>query len=255
MPLAKIAVKREKEIEFQRSLRLIREAIDEYKRLADEKKIDIEEDSDGYPPNLEILVKGVELKVDKRFANFFSGNFTYTWLVATGVSSDENQGALAQASGLPRQPLKEIPLDWDERQTVTGFVFLSDPGNWEVTFDYNYGSGTPYTPTFLGQKEIDPEKVNSGRLPSHQMLNLRGTKKYKLYGQEFRLFFEALNVFDKKEISTLGAYGAEYYTMTGDLGGAFVETDAEGREDLQPLHDPSVFGEGRWIRVGIGFDW
>jgi general secretion pathway protein G len=62
MPLAKIAVKREKEIEFQRSLRLIREAIDEYKRLADEKKIDIEEDSDGYPPNLEILVKGVELK-------------------------------------------------------------------------------------------------------------------------------------------------------------------------------------------------
>ena len=62
MPLAKIAVKREKEIEFQRSLRLIREAIDEYKRLADEKKIDVEEDSDGYPPNLEILVKGVQLK-------------------------------------------------------------------------------------------------------------------------------------------------------------------------------------------------
>ena len=62
MPLAKIAIKREKEIELQRSLRLIREAIDEYKRLADEKKIDVEEDSDGYPPNLEILVKGVELK-------------------------------------------------------------------------------------------------------------------------------------------------------------------------------------------------
>ncbi len=64
MPLAKIAVKREKEIEFQRSLRLIRGAIDEYKRLADEKKIDVEEDSDGYPPSLEILVKGVQLKDD-----------------------------------------------------------------------------------------------------------------------------------------------------------------------------------------------
>jgi general secretion pathway protein G len=62
IPLAKIAVKREREIELQRSLRLIREAIDEYKRLADEKKIDVEDGSDGYPVNLEILIKGVQLK-------------------------------------------------------------------------------------------------------------------------------------------------------------------------------------------------
>jgi outer membrane receptor protein involved in Fe transport len=200
-------------------------------------------------------VRGIEFKLTKRFSNFFSGNFTYTWLQATGVSSDENQGAQAEAEGLPRQPLKEIPLDWDERHTVTGFLFLSDPGNWEVTFDYNYGSGTPYTPQFLGQKEIDPESVNSGRLPSHQILNLRGTKKYKLYGQEFRLFFEALNVFDKKNIVQLGTYGAEYYTETGQLGGAYVESDAQGREQLEPLYDPSVYGEGRLIRVGIAIDW
>ncbi|MCK5597970.1 MAG: TonB-dependent receptor, partial [Candidatus Eisenbacteria sp.] len=59
-------------------------------------------------------VKGVELKLTKRFANFFMGNFSYTWLQATGVSSDENQGAQAEDIGLPRQPLKEIPLNWDE---------------------------------------------------------------------------------------------------------------------------------------------
>jgi len=200
-------------------------------------------------------VKGIEFKLNKRFSNFFSGNFTYTWLRATGVSSDENQGAVAEAQGLPRQPLKEIPLDWDERNTITGFVFVSDPGNWEVTFDYNYGSGTPYTPVVLGQKEIDPESVNSGRLPSHQLLNIKGTKKYKLYGQEFRLFFQALNVFDKRNINGLGTYGAEYYTMTGELGGAYLETDAEGREQLEPLHDPSVFAEGRVIRVGVAIDW
>ncbi len=200
-------------------------------------------------------VRGVEFKLNKRFSNFFSGNFTYTWLQATGVSSDENAGARAEAEGLPRQPLKEIPLDWDERHTVTGFLFISDPGNWEVTFDYNYGSGTPYTPVVLGQKEVEPEEVNSGRKPSHQILNLRGTKKYQLYGQEFRLFFEALNVFDKRNILRLGTYGAEYYTMTGELGGAYVETDAEGREHLEPLNDPSVYQEGRLIRIGVAFDW
>jgi len=62
MPLAKIAVKREKEIELRRSLRLTRETIDAYKRLADEKKIEVEEETEGYPPDLEILIKGVELK-------------------------------------------------------------------------------------------------------------------------------------------------------------------------------------------------
>ena len=62
MPLAKIAIKREKEIELRRSLRIIREAIDVYRKLADEKKIEVEEDTEGYPPDLETLVEGVELK-------------------------------------------------------------------------------------------------------------------------------------------------------------------------------------------------
>jgi general secretion pathway protein G len=61
MPLAKTAIKREKEIELSRNLRLLREALDSYKKLADEKKIEVEDDTEGYPPDLETLVKGVEL--------------------------------------------------------------------------------------------------------------------------------------------------------------------------------------------------
>src|SRR5512136_3050988 len=62
MPIAKTVVKREKEIELRQTLRLIREALDAYKKLADEKRIEVEEDSEGYPPDLETLVKGVEVK-------------------------------------------------------------------------------------------------------------------------------------------------------------------------------------------------
>jgi general secretion pathway protein G len=61
IPLAKVAVKRGREIELRRSLRIIREAIDEYKKLADEDKFEVEEDSEGYPPDLETLVEGVEV--------------------------------------------------------------------------------------------------------------------------------------------------------------------------------------------------
>ncbi len=62
IPLAKVSIKREKEIQLKRNLRLIREAIDEYKRLADENKFQVEEDSEGYPPDLETLIKGVEVE-------------------------------------------------------------------------------------------------------------------------------------------------------------------------------------------------
>lgn len=62
LPLGKTAVKRSKEVELMRALRTIREAIDAYKKLADEKKFKVEEDSEGYPPDLETLVKGVEIE-------------------------------------------------------------------------------------------------------------------------------------------------------------------------------------------------
>ena len=65
MPLTKIAIQREKEISLRRELRTIRSAIDAYKKMADEKKIETEDGTDGYPKTLEVLVKGVKAKADK----------------------------------------------------------------------------------------------------------------------------------------------------------------------------------------------
>ena len=62
IPIAKIAIQRDKELELRRDLRQLREAIDAYKKLADEKRIETEDDSEGYPPDLETLVNGVEVQ-------------------------------------------------------------------------------------------------------------------------------------------------------------------------------------------------
>ena len=62
LPLSQMAYKRAKEIELKRNLRIIRRALDEYKKLADEGKIETEPSSSGYPKNLEVLVTGVDLK-------------------------------------------------------------------------------------------------------------------------------------------------------------------------------------------------
>lgn len=62
LPLSQVTYRRTKEIELRRNLRVIRDAIDGYKKLADEKKIRVDADSSGYPGTLELLVTGVALK-------------------------------------------------------------------------------------------------------------------------------------------------------------------------------------------------
>jgi general secretion pathway protein G len=58
-PLAELSYQRGKEQELRTALREIREAIDTYKRAADDGKIEKSADSSGYPPSLKALVEGV----------------------------------------------------------------------------------------------------------------------------------------------------------------------------------------------------
>lgn len=62
MPLARITIQRQREIELRRALRELRTAIDKYKDAVDQGQIggtDNQLGSEGYPPDLETLVEGV----------------------------------------------------------------------------------------------------------------------------------------------------------------------------------------------------
>jgi len=61
LPIARFTVVREREKELRLDLREMRQAIDKYKDLADQQKIRVELGSEGYPPDLNTLVKGVAL--------------------------------------------------------------------------------------------------------------------------------------------------------------------------------------------------
>jgi general secretion pathway protein G len=61
VPLARVAIKREKERELRSALWELRDAIDRYKDAADRGGFQIKVGSEGYPPDLETLVKGVDV--------------------------------------------------------------------------------------------------------------------------------------------------------------------------------------------------
>ncbi len=64
-PIARFQIQREKERELRRDLWTMRDAIDHYKDAADRGAIQTEVDSFGYPPDLETLVKGVNIQSKK----------------------------------------------------------------------------------------------------------------------------------------------------------------------------------------------
>src|SRR6478672_12881550 len=67
MPLARVTVQRQREIELHRALREIRLAIDKYKDSVDNGligSVDVKVGSEGYPPDLDTLVEGVSVAND-----------------------------------------------------------------------------------------------------------------------------------------------------------------------------------------------
>ena len=103
MPMLQMSVQRNKENELRANLRQIREAIDAYKKAADEGHIKKSIEETGYPPNLEILVNGVvdEKDINKNKLKFLRIIPLDPMTVATDKNKDDlpnNWGLRSYAS-------------------------------------------------------------------------------------------------------------------------------------------------------------
>jgi general secretion pathway protein G len=65
IPLVRVTIKREREHELRHDLWEMRDAIDRYKDAADRAAFQIKAGSEGYPPDLETLVNGVDVSGKK----------------------------------------------------------------------------------------------------------------------------------------------------------------------------------------------
>lgn len=70
-PLAESTLQRSKEQELRTALRQIREALDAYKKAADENQILKTPEESGYPKNLNVLWEGIENAKDPNHAKIY----------------------------------------------------------------------------------------------------------------------------------------------------------------------------------------
>lgn len=66
MPILKVSIRRQRETELRRDLWEMRSAIDRYKDAADKNAFQIKLGSEGYPPDMDTLVNGVEIAGGKK---------------------------------------------------------------------------------------------------------------------------------------------------------------------------------------------
>lgn len=66
VPVVRVSVKRQREVELHRDLWEMRNAIDRYKDAADKNAFQQKLGTEGYPPDLDTLVNGVEVQGGKK---------------------------------------------------------------------------------------------------------------------------------------------------------------------------------------------
>ncbi len=105
IPVARMTIQRQREAELRRDLREMRDAIDRYKDAADKNLIRTEVGSQGYPPDLDTLVSGVDIAV--------GGNTGGISAAALAAASQAGGSIAAAPSDLPTKVrfLRRIPVD------------------------------------------------------------------------------------------------------------------------------------------------
>ncbi len=210
--------------------------------------------------------RGLELTLDRRFADGYGGQLAYTLSYADGVASDAEFGAQG-AAGLTHLPTGELPLRWDQRHVLSLRLRLMDTGNWGGSFIYALGSGLPWTPVIRNQRRADPRRENSRRHPASHSLSMQAEKFFDLWGRHLTLFFDGRNLLDQAQIAAHdpGIYPGmpnadsaytTYLTETGRYGGAYLtDLDGDGQDEYHPVDDPRVFASRRNFRIGFGLEF
>jgi len=168
-------------------------------------------------------VKGIEFSLKKHFSENFSAFLNYT-LSSTLVST----------SVLFERPIDEsrtFPANWDQPNVFQGNIHFEMNNGFGLSLYGSLSSGFPYT-----RSSFDP---NGERSPSIHQLDLNVFKNFKLAGANQQVYIQVINLTNDRNIWWV-------YADSGVAG-----QDANEATSYDYTNNPSMYGPGRTIRLGI----
>jgi hypothetical protein len=217
--------------------------------------------------------RGLTATFDKRYSNYTSGSLSYTLQWAYGNASSDRAGYNADPKSVP---VREYPLDWDERHSVTmnldfrvpdnehpSLFGLRLPDRWGVNVLMQHGSGLPFTFDPPGRVEETGRVItNSSRRPSTQTWDLKANKDFNFRGLSYSFVLEVLNLFDR--INIMNLYGGSfrpdtpYWLDAPDPGireGQYTLWAADPKTASGYYNNPLNYGPRRIINFGLSLSW
>ncbi len=172
--------------------------------------------------------KGVELVLNKRFSNYFSLRANYTFSDALVTSSSP----WAQLQ-IQNPTFRTFTSDWDRPHTFNLDLYVELPNICDVSLSGNFQSGLPYT--------IKTEP-NTERMPYIATIDLKFSRKFKIYNMTPEIYLKIINLADRKNIYAV-------YANSGkpDLPLGIPRTPS----NLNIYDVPNNYGPGRQIYIGL----
>ncbi len=180
---------------------------------------------------------GFELVLQKKYSHYFSGQLSYTYMVARGLSGGTDQGLNYFVWGFS-VPNEEFYLSWDQRHTIVSELFVGLPKKLGVNLLWRWNSARPYTyyPSRTGYvaDENFEMKPNNARMRDTAYLDVKFYREWQMTQRSsLMIYVDVRNLFDK--------YNVLWIASDGRIGGELI--------------DPSAWDMGRRINLGLKFSF
>jgi hypothetical protein len=219
-------------------------------------------------------VRGVDIRLDRRFGNFFNGTIGYTYQYARNTGSDPfsyyNYGSRIvnfATGGTQPPPQATLPTDNSRPHTLAGAFSLSFPGDWKprsllgdllrnvaVFSTFRYATGSAYTKcgeTTPEQSILStencvqefPEGINTRRLPAIKELNARFIKSFELRGLSVTGYLDVRNLLNFRNVLEVFAVNGSVRNdieRAGNLRADLGDLTSEGRRNGALAPDSSL---------------
>lgn len=206
-------------------------------------------------------VKGVTVKLERRYADNFSFRMDYTLQFAEGTYTDPTDEINAVLRG--EQPaLSLVPLGFDRRHTAN-LQFIYGIAGWNCSLIGRYFTGQPYTPSFSTSEAVGASGVsgltnNSARRPDQKTIDLTFSKMFELVSNlNLEVFVYVYNLLDQRDQTNVyGDTGSADYTTQTNLSTDKLPYDPNRVSTIEDYAgQPSWYSAPRQVQAGISLNF